>query len=145
MSQTSTAKSKAPYLPRSRTAGYAVLVALFFEEKKRNATMWTKEHIADLAYPKWTDTEMIKKTENRKDKGKANFFDGWSSVTTTLISKHKLVEKINRKPSQGMKTDHFKLTDEGRERAEMLIEMYGLDPSGPHVEGAFGIGVTEET
>ena len=106
MSQANGAKSKPPYLPRSRTAGYAVLVALCFEEERSGGTtMWTKEQIADLAYPKWTDTEIIKKVENRKDKGKSDFYDGWSSVKTTLMDKHGLVEKIHRKPSVGRKME----------------------------------------
>ena len=141
MSQGSAAKAKALYLPRARTVGYAVLVALCFEEEKSGMTMWTKEQVADLAYPRFTETEIIKKVENRKDKGKSDFYDGWSSVKTTLMNKHGLVERIKRKPSEGRNLDHYKRTDEGRERAQMLIKKHNLDASGPQVDGVFGFGV----
>ena len=141
MSQANAAK--APYLPRPRTAGYAVLVALSFDEKENGTTAWTKVQISDLAYPKWTDTEIIKQAQtSKKDKGKTDFYDGWTSVANSLIKKHNLIMKIHRKPSQGIKTDHYKLTEDGRQRAEMLIKKYSLDPSGPQVGSTFGFGTS---
>jgi hypothetical protein len=115
------AKTPKLYMPRPNSAAFAVIVACYFDESHGN-TYWTKEAAAGLA-SKWTTTDIIKKN-NKKPGAGSEYYDGWSSVSKTLISTHKLVEVINRKPSEGIMSKMYRLSEAGRERAQMLVDKY---------------------
>ena len=126
---------KKEYVPTHSSAGYAVLVALSFDEQT-GREYWTKEEICDLAYPKWTSTVMNGNPPKRKAgpghfAGGRDSFDGWSSVSSTLIKSKGLMETINRKPSEGIHKRMYKLTEAGRELGKKLVMRDNLDPIGP--------------
>jgi ERCC4-type nuclease len=121
-------RAKKPYEPRKNTASYAVLVAMYFESQ-RGQSAHTKESISALA-SRWTNEEIIK---NRKgSRFKANdMYDGWSSVTKTLIKTHQLIGIINRKPSANIMQNLFFLTEKGEEVAARIVQKYTLTERGP--------------
>ena len=125
---------KKEYVPTHSSAGYAVLVSLYFDEQN-GREYWTKEEICDLAYPKWTNTVMNGNSTKQKAvtglSSSKDYYDGWSSVSTSLVKTRGLIEVINRKPSAGIHKRMYKLTEAGRELGRKLVERDNLDPSGP--------------
>lgn len=75
-------KAKA-YEPTRNSAGYAVLVGLYFEEEaelnkpehKQTAPYYTQEQVCSFSQ-KWTNTVLVKK-KNTGIKG-SDQYDGWS-------------------------------------------------------------------
>jgi len=119
---------KGSYNPKKGSAGYALLVALYFNQDTHPNGMKRDELI--LKANAWSSTpieynkEGQVKTFNPMGPMNQNY-TGWSSMSSTLIKSHELVEikRQNRK--------HFHvLTDKGKELALKLIERDGLRADG---------------
>ena len=124
---------KGSYNPKKGSAGYALLVALYFNLDSHPNGM--KKNDLILKANAWATTaieynkEGQVKTFNPMGPMNQNY-TGWSSMSSTLIKSHELVEikRQNRK--------HFHvLTDKGRELALKLIERDGLRADGPALFG----------
>jgi crossover junction endonuclease MUS81 len=100
------------YIPRKRSGGYAILLALYFGDKKK--TGLTKEEIIQRATP-YSDKSF-------KSNPSANeFYSAWSSIKS--LQTHDLVD------SSGRSSKSYFLTEEGYELAKQLKDAEGFESS----------------
>ncbi|CUM50185.1 Crossover junction endonuclease MUS81 [Debaryomyces fabryi] len=100
------------YIPRKRSGGYAILLALYFGDKRKSGL--TKEEIIQRATP-YSDKSF-------KSNPSANeFYSAWSSIKS--LQAHDLVD------SSGRSSKSYFLTEEGYELAKQLKVTEGFESS----------------
>ncbi|EGV63003.1 Crossover junction endonuclease mus81 [Yamadazyma tenuis] len=101
----------AQYVPRKRSGGYAILLALYFKDKTRSGLK--KHEIIDVA-AKYCDSSFNSNPSNN------DFYSAWNSIK--VLEKHELVSFTGRRTL-------WHITDEGIEVAKRLKVVEGLHSS----------------
>ncbi|KAK6458325.1 uncharacterized protein RJT20DRAFT_126333 [Scheffersomyces xylosifermentans] len=101
-----------PYVPKYRSGGYAILLALYIRDRKRNGL--TREEISKVAAP-YSDKSFS------KNPAANDFYSAWNSVK--VLMNHELVDSSGRSPKL------YFLTDEGIELAKQLKDTEGINSS----------------
>lgn len=117
MADDNTKTSKKPrkektYIPRKRSGGYAIMLALYFKDKRRSGL--TKHEIIRFATP-YCDRSFT------NNPGNNDFYSAWNSIKS--LEKHDLVSISGRSPKL------YYLTDEGLSLASHLKASEGLQSS----------------
>lgn len=102
-------KSKPKYVPKHRSGGFAILIALYIYDKDRNGM--TKERIIAGATP-YCDRSFSNNAASKE------FYSAWSSAKT--LENHNLISTTGRSPKI------YFLTDEGVSLAQQLKTAIGL-------------------
>lgn len=110
--KSATGRGTAKYIPKQRSGGFAILIALFLHDRNQNGM--TKDQIIKLATP-YCDRSF---TNNAASK---EYYSAWSSINT--IIKHDLVSVTGRSPKI------YFLTEEGKVLAEQLKNTVGISSS----------------
>ncbi|EMG45766.1 Small nuclear ribonucleoprotein E, partial [Candida maltosa Xu316] len=100
------------YVPKSRSGGFAILIALYLRDKHQNGM--TREEITKYATP-YCDRSF---TNNAASK---EFYSAWSSMKTVI--KNDLVSETGRSPKM------YFLTEEGKKLASQLKNTVGITSS----------------
>lgn len=101
--------SKSKYVPKHRSGGFAILIALYLYDKDRNGM--TKERIIAGATP-YCDRSFSNNAASKE------FYSAWSSTKT--LENHNLISTTGRSPKI------YFLTDEGVSLAQQLKTAIGL-------------------
>lgn len=100
------------YIPKKRSGGYAIMIALYLGDKRRNGM--SKDEIIQFATP--YSERSFKSNPSGHD-----FYSAWSSIKSLLS--HDLVGCSGRMPKK------YFLTDEGYVLAKQLKETEGIESS----------------
>lgn len=107
----SSTAAKRKYIPRHRSGGYAILIALYILDRDMSGR--TQKDIVEVA-AKFSDKPFSKPTAS-------DFHSAWDSYKT--LAKHDLISVFGRAPR------NYALTEEGVELASKLKQAEGLDSS----------------
>ena len=119
-------KGTAKYIPKQRSGGFAIMIALYLHDRNQNGM--TKDQIIKLATP-YCDRSFTNNSASKE------YYSAWSSINT--IIKHELITVTGRSPKI------YYLTEEGKILAEQLKNAIGVSSS-PATERA-GISAIERS
>ncbi|CAH6719742.1 crossover junction endonuclease Mus81p [[Candida] jaroonii] len=121
--QVPTKKRKKAYVPRRRSGGYAIVLALYLKDKERNGLK--KSEICKFAEP-YSDASFESNPSN------GQFYSAWNSIK--VLEKNEIVSMSNRL---------YFLTDEGVELAQKLklAEDIHSSPVNNRINSSFDNGV----
>ncbi|CUM63465.1 uncharacterized protein PRCAT00001040001 [Priceomyces carsonii] len=107
-------RKQKPYVPRQRSGGYAILIALYLRDKGLRGL--SKDEIIKVATP-YCDRSFKSNPSN------SDFYSAWDSIK--ILIKHDLVGCMGRSPKL------YVMTEEGLELASKLKEAEGINSSPP--------------
>lgn len=115
-------RKKKQYVPRHRSGGFAIMIALYIRDKGRKGL--TKSEIVEVAAP-YADKSFASNPSSNE------FHSAWSSIK--ILVNNELVYSTGRSPKL------YLLTDEGMELARQLKETVGIlsSPVRQNVEVSF--------
>lgn len=109
-------KPKRAYIPRRRSGGYAILIALYIGCKSRNRSGLRKQEIIDIAGP-YCEKSFTTNPANNE------FYSAWTSIK--VLESNDLVSSSGRAPKL------YSLTEEGEELVRKLKQAESLPSSPP--------------
>lgn len=116
-------RKPAKYVPRRRSGGYAILLALYLTDRDRNGLR--KDEIIKVA-GQFCDSSFT------SNPGSNEFYSAWNSIK--LLEKHELVSYTGRRTL-------FYITDEGMEVAEKLAAIEDIPLQSPTIYKAVNTSI----
>nr|XP_045087529.1 crossover junction endonuclease MUS81 [Aegilops tauschii subsp. strangulata] len=111
-----------PYVPRLKSAAYAIMITLY-REMERGKEFMMRQELIDAAEASGLSQHAIGPNNSRNSRNDGYSFTGWNSMKT-LTNKYLVEKKSN--PAK------YYLTEKGKETARDCLARSGLDgPAGP--------------
>ncbi|KAF7026025.1 hypothetical protein CFC21_038165 [Triticum aestivum] len=111
-----------PYVPRLKSAAYAIMITLY-REMERGKEFMMRQELIDAAEASGLSEHAIGPNNSRNSRNEGYSYTGWNSMKT--LTNKDLVKKKSNPPK-------YYLTEKGKETARDCLARSGLDgPAGP--------------